>query len=40
VQEYVDNGVTTHVMNFMALGADANARAEQSIKMLRALAPK
>jgi probable F420-dependent oxidoreductase len=40
VQEYVDNGVTTPVMNFMALGADANARAEQSIKMLRALASR
>ena len=39
VQEYVDNGVTTPVINFMALGADAKARAEQSVAMLRALAP-
>ena len=40
VQEYVDNGVTTPVINFMALGADAKARAEQSVVMLRALAPQ
>ena len=40
VQEYVDNGVTTPVINFMALGADAQARAEQSVAMLRALAPQ
>jgi alkanesulfonate monooxygenase SsuD/methylene tetrahydromethanopterin reductase-like flavin-dependent oxidoreductase (luciferase family) len=40
VQEYVDAGVTTPVINFMALGADAKSRAEQSVAMLRALAPR
>jgi len=39
VQAYVDNGVTTPVMNFMPLGIDPQTRAEQSLAMLRALAP-
>jgi probable F420-dependent oxidoreductase len=39
VQAYVDAGVTVPVLNFMPTTADPAARAEQSIEMLRALAP-
>ena len=39
VQEYVDNGVTTPVLNFMPTTGDPTERAEQSLAMLRALAP-
>lgn len=40
VQEYVDNGVTTPVINFIPAAADPAGRAEQSLSMLRALAPR
>jgi alkanesulfonate monooxygenase SsuD/methylene tetrahydromethanopterin reductase-like flavin-dependent oxidoreductase (luciferase family) len=40
VQEYVDNGVTTPIVNFMPTTADPAQRAAQSVEMLRALAPK
>jgi hypothetical protein len=39
VQEYVDNGVTTPVLSLISTGADAKQRAEQTLHMLRALAP-
>ena len=39
VQEYVDNGVTVPVLNFIPIAPDPAARAEQSLNMLRALAP-
>lgn len=40
IQAYVDNGVTTPVLNFMPTTGDPNARAEQSLGMMRALAPR
>jgi probable F420-dependent oxidoreductase len=40
VQDYVDNGVTTPVINFIPAAADPAGRAEQSLSMLRALAPR
>jgi probable F420-dependent oxidoreductase len=39
VQEYVDNGVTVPVLNFIPIAPDPASRAEQSLNMLRALAP-
>ena len=39
VQDYVDNGVTVPVLNFIPIAPDPAARAEQSLNMLRALAP-
>jgi probable F420-dependent oxidoreductase len=39
IQAYVDNGVTTPVINFISTGATPEQRAEQTMKMLRALAP-
>ena len=39
VQAYVDNGVTTPVLNFLPTTIDAKERAAQSLAMLRALAP-
>jgi probable F420-dependent oxidoreductase len=39
IQAYVDNGVTVPVLNFIPVAPDANARAEHSMQMLRALAP-
>jgi alkanesulfonate monooxygenase SsuD/methylene tetrahydromethanopterin reductase-like flavin-dependent oxidoreductase (luciferase family) len=39
VQAYVDNGVTVPVLNFLPTTADPAQRAEQSLAMLRALAP-
>ncbi len=39
IQAYVDNGVTTPILNFMPTTADPKERAQQSIDMLRALAP-
>ena len=39
IQAYVDAGVTVPVLNFMPTTTDPAARAEQSIEMLRALAP-
>jgi len=40
VQAYVDNGVTVPVLNFLPTTADPAQRAEQSLAMLRALAPR
>lgn len=40
VQDYVDNGVTVPVINFLPATPDPAARAEQSVAMLRALAPR
>jgi alkanesulfonate monooxygenase SsuD/methylene tetrahydromethanopterin reductase-like flavin-dependent oxidoreductase (luciferase family) len=40
VQEYVDNGVTVPVLNFIPVAPDAAGRAAQSVGMLRALAPR
>jgi probable F420-dependent oxidoreductase len=39
VQAYVDAGVTTPVLSFIATTPDPKQRAEQSLSMLRALAP-
>ncbi len=39
IQAYVDAGVTVPVLNFMPAAAEPHARAEQSLAMLRALAP-
>ena len=39
IQAYVDNGVTTPILNFMPTTADPTERAQQSVDMLRALAP-
>jgi hypothetical protein len=39
VQEYVDNGVTVPVLNFIPVAGDAAGRAKHSLEMLRALAP-
>ena len=39
VQEYVDNGVTVPVLNFIPVAPDAAGRAKHSLEMLRALAP-
>jgi len=39
VQAYVDAGVTVPVLNFMPTALDAEGRAQQSLEMLRALAP-
>ena len=39
VQAYVDNGVTTPVLSFIATSGDPKQRAEQSLAMLRSLAP-
>jgi probable F420-dependent oxidoreductase len=39
IQDYVDNGVTVPVLNFIPVAMDAAGRAEQSLNMLRALAP-
>jgi len=39
IQEYVDNGVTVPVLNFIPVAPDAAGRAKQSLDMLRALAP-
>lgn len=40
IQAYVNGGVTVPVLNFIPVGADPRQRAEQSIDMLRALAPR
>jgi probable F420-dependent oxidoreductase len=40
IQAYVDAGVTVPVLNFMPTAPDAAGRAQQSIEMLRALAPR
>jgi probable F420-dependent oxidoreductase len=40
VQAYVDNGVTVPVLNFLPTTADPSQRGEQSLAMLRALAPR
>ncbi|HEY8172534.1 MAG TPA: LLM class F420-dependent oxidoreductase [Dehalococcoidia bacterium] len=40
VQAYVDNGVTVPVLNFLPTTADPAQRAEQSMSMLRAMAPR
>ena len=40
IQAYVDGGVTVPVLNFIAVGATPEQRAEQSLAMMRALAPK
>lgn len=40
VQAYVDAGVTVPVLNFLPSTPDPAARAEQSLAMLRALAPR
>jgi alkanesulfonate monooxygenase SsuD/methylene tetrahydromethanopterin reductase-like flavin-dependent oxidoreductase (luciferase family) len=39
IQAYVDHGVTTPVLSFIAVAPDAEQRAEQSLAMMRALAP-
>jgi probable F420-dependent oxidoreductase len=39
IQAYVENGVTTPVLNFISTGATPEQRAEQTLGMLRALAP-
>ena len=40
IQAYVDGGVTVPVLNFIPVGAEPAQRAEQSLAMLRALAPR
>lgn len=40
IQEYVDNGVTLPLLNFLPAAAEPQARAEMSVAMLRALAPQ
>lgn len=40
IQAYVDNGVTTPVLSFIAVAPDPAARAQQSLDMMRALAPR
>lgn len=40
IQEYVDNGVTVPVLNFIPVAPTLEARAEQSLNMLRELAPR
>jgi probable F420-dependent oxidoreductase len=40
IQAYVDNGVTTPVLSFIAVAPDPAQRAEQSLAMMRALAPR
>jgi probable F420-dependent oxidoreductase len=40
VQEYVDNGVTVPVLNFLPVSADPAERTAQSLEWLRALAPR
>jgi alkanesulfonate monooxygenase SsuD/methylene tetrahydromethanopterin reductase-like flavin-dependent oxidoreductase (luciferase family) len=40
IQAYVDNGVTVPVLNFLPASPDPKQSAEQSISMLRALAPR
>jgi probable F420-dependent oxidoreductase len=39
IQAYVDHGVTTPVLSFIAVAPDAPQRAEQSLAMMRTLAP-
>lgn len=39
VQAYVDNGVTVPVINFLPAAIEPQARAEQTLEMMRALAP-
>src|SRR5688500_12808534 len=39
LREYVANGITIPVLNFMNLEQDADKRAQESVAMLRALAP-
>jgi probable F420-dependent oxidoreductase len=39
LREYVDNGITIPVLNLMNLEQDPDARAKESVAMLRALAP-
>ena len=39
IQAYVDHGVTVPVLNFIPVAPDPAGRAEQSLNMLRALAP-
>lgn len=40
IQAYVDGGVTVPVLNFIPVAGDPQQRAEQSLNMLRALAPR
>ena len=40
IQQYVDNGVTVPVLNFLPSTGDPKQSAEQSIAMMRALAPR
>lgn len=40
IQAYVDGGVTVPVLNFIPVGADPRQRTEQSLSMLRTLAPR
>ena len=40
IQAYVDGGVTVPVLNFIPVAAEPQQRAEQSLAMLRALAPR
>ncbi len=40
IQAYVDGGVTVPVLNFIPVAGDPQQRAEQSVNMLRALAPR
>jgi probable F420-dependent oxidoreductase len=40
IQAYVDNGVTVPVLNFITTSPDPKQSAEQSIAMMRALAPR
>jgi probable F420-dependent oxidoreductase len=40
IQAYVDNGVTVPVLNFIPTAMDPAGRAQQSLEMLRALAPR
>lgn len=40
IQAYVDGGVTVPVLNFIPVAAEPQQRAEQSLAMLRSLAPR
>ena len=40
IQAYIDNGVTIPVLNFIATAREPAERAQQTLEMMRALAPK
>ena len=40
IQAYIDNGVTVPTLNFIATAPDPAQRAEQTLAMMRALAPR